>query len=82
MQVYVKTDSYGGLDVRFPMSLKVLKKKDEPVVQQQVIENVRAMPQPQFIHYLPFTTDKTKPPRGFAGLLGLLVIIVRRRLLR
>ncbi len=46
MQVYIKTDSYGGLDVRFPMSLKVLKKKDVPVVQQQVIENVRAI----FIH--------------------------------
>jgi len=39
LEVYIKTDSYGGLDVRFPMSLKVLKKKDVPVLQQQVIEN-------------------------------------------
>jgi hypothetical protein len=32
VQVYVKTDSYGGLDIRFPMSLKVLKKLDVPVI--------------------------------------------------
>ena len=37
----MKTDSYGGLDVRFPMSLKVLKKKEEPIKQQVTIENVR-----------------------------------------
>ena len=58
MQVYVKTDSYGGLDVRFPMSLKVLKKKDEPVAQQQqVIENVRATP--QATSCITSSTDKT-----------------------
>lgn len=43
--MYIKTDSYGGLDVRFPMSLKVLKKKEDDIKQQQdAIENVRASP--------------------------------------
>jgi hypothetical protein len=46
--VYIKTDSYGGLDVRFPMSLKVLKKKEEDIKQQDVIENVRAPAPPLY----------------------------------
>ena len=29
----MKTDSYGGLDARFPMTLKVLKKLDTPTVE-------------------------------------------------
>jgi hypothetical protein len=39
LEVYVKTDSYGGLDVRFPMSLKVLPKKEEPLQPQVAIED-------------------------------------------
>ena len=46
--MYIKTDSYGGLDVRFPMSLKVLKKKEEDIKQQDVIENVRAPAPPLY----------------------------------
>ena len=38
-QVYVKTDSYGGLDVRFPMSLKVLKKLDAPIPEAAPLED-------------------------------------------
>lgn len=37
LEVHVKCDSYGGLDVRFPMKLDVLKKK-EPVVPQYIEE--------------------------------------------
>jgi len=33
LEVYLKTDSYGGLDARFPMTLKVLKKLDTPTVE-------------------------------------------------
>ncbi len=38
-QVYVKTASYGGLDVRFPMSLKVLKKLDAPIPEAAPLED-------------------------------------------